>query len=51
MITIRKKYRLTKWSILCQPKDQGGMRIMNIGVQNEYLLNKWLYMPINEDGL
>jgi hypothetical protein len=23
----KKKYRLTKWSIICQPKDQGGLGI------------------------
>jgi hypothetical protein len=26
----KKKYRLAKWEILCQLKDQGGMRIMDI---------------------
>jgi hypothetical protein len=24
----KKKYRLAKWSILCQPKDQGGLEFM-----------------------
>jgi hypothetical protein len=47
----KKKYRLAKWSILCQPKDQDGVGIMNIAVQNECLLSKWLYKLINEEGL
>jgi hypothetical protein len=36
----KKKYRLTKWSIMCQPKDQGGLGIQNLEVQNECLLSK-----------
>jgi hypothetical protein len=26
----KRKYRLTKWSILCQPKDQSGLEIHNL---------------------
>jgi hypothetical protein len=47
----KKKYRLVKWDILCQPKDQGGMGIMNIDIQNQCLLSKWLYELINEQGI
>jgi hypothetical protein len=36
-----KKYRLTKWNIICQPKDQGGLGIQNIDIHNHCLLNKW----------
>ena len=28
----KKKYRLLKWEILCLPKDQGGLGIMNLEV-------------------
>jgi hypothetical protein len=42
----KKKYKLTKWNIVCQPKDQGGLRI-----QNQCMLSKWLFKLINEDGL
>jgi hypothetical protein len=31
----QKKYRLTKWSILCQPKEQGGLGIQNLDIQNK----------------
>jgi hypothetical protein len=47
----KKKYILAKWDILCQPKDYGGMRIMNIDVQNRCMLSKWLYKLINENGI
>jgi hypothetical protein len=47
----KKKYRLTKWSIMCQPNNQGGLRIQNLEIQNECLLSKWLFKLINEDGL
>jgi hypothetical protein len=46
----KKKYRLTKWSIMCQPKDQGGLGIQNLEIQNVCLLSKWLFKLINEDG-
>jgi len=47
----KKKYRLAKWSIICQPKEIGGLGIKNIDVQNKCLLSKWLFKLINEDGV
>ncbi|WVZ90587.1 hypothetical protein U9M48_036874, partial [Paspalum notatum var. saurae] len=47
----KKKYRLTKWDILCLLKDQGGMGIRNLEVQNVCLLSKWLFKLINEEGI
>jgi hypothetical protein len=47
----RKKYRLAKWDIICQPKEQGGLGIKNIEIQNKCLLSKWLFKLFNEDGL
>lgn len=47
----KKKYRLARWNIVCQPKDQGGLGIQNIDIQNQCLLSKWLFKLINEDGL
>jgi hypothetical protein len=28
----KKKYRLSKWEILCLPKDQGDLSIMNLEI-------------------
>jgi hypothetical protein len=47
----KKKYRLTKHDILCLPKDQGGLGILNLEVQNIFFLSKWLYKLINEDEI
>jgi hypothetical protein len=47
----KKKYRLVKWDIICQPKDVGGLGIKNIDLQNKCLLSKWLFKLINEDGI
>jgi hypothetical protein len=47
----KKNYRLTKWNIVCQPKDQGGIGIQNLDTQNQCLLSKWFFKLINEDGL
>ena len=47
----KKKYRLTKWGILCTPKDQGGLGILNLHVQNRCLLSKWLFKLINDEGM
>ena len=47
----KKKYRLAKWSILCTPKDQGGLGILNLELQNKCLLSKWLFKLINGEGV
>jgi hypothetical protein len=36
----KKKYRLTRWNIICQLKDQEGLGIHNIDIQNKCLLSK-----------
>jgi hypothetical protein len=36
---------------MCQLKDQGGLGIQNLEIQNECMLSKWLFKLINEDGL
>ena len=46
-----KKYRLTKWSMVCRPKDQGGLGIHDLQVKNEALLSKWLFKLLTEDGV
>ena len=43
----KKKYRLVKWEIMCQPKDQGGLEIQNLEIQNKCLLSKRLFKLLN----
>jgi hypothetical protein len=47
----KKKYKLARWNIICQPKVQGGLGILNIDVQNKCPLSKWLFKLVNEEGL
>jgi hypothetical protein len=47
----KKKYRLTKWSVVCRPKDQGGLGIQDLEVNNTTLLGKWLFRLLTEDGV
>ena len=46
----KRKYRLAKWDILCQPKEQGGLGIQNLELKNIALLSKWLYRQLTTDG-
>ena len=46
----KRKYRLAKWDILCQPMDQGGLGIHNLELKNIALLSKWLYHLLTTDG-
>jgi hypothetical protein len=46
-----EKYRLGKWSILCEPKDQGGLRILDLNTKNIALLSKWIYKLLTSDGM
>jgi hypothetical protein len=50
-MSIRKIYRLTKWSVICQPKELRGPRVKNLDIQNQCLLPNWLFKLINEDGI
>ena len=47
----KNKYRLTKWSIICRPRDQGGLGIEVLELKNKCLLSKWLYKLMNEEGV
>ena len=47
----KHKYRLAKWDILCRPKDQGGLGILNLQLQNKCLLAKWLVNLLNTNGI
>ena len=46
---MRKKYRLTKWSVVCRSKDQGGLGVHDLEVKNRDLLGKWLARLLMED--
>ncbi len=39
---------MTRWDIICQPKDQGGLGVHNLEIQNQCLLSKWMFKLINE---
>jgi hypothetical protein len=47
---IKHNYRLSKWDILCRPKDQGGLGILNLQLQNKFLLVKWLVNLLTQMG-
>ena len=47
----KRKYRLAKWDILGQPKDQGGLEIHNLELKNIALLSKWLYRLLTTEGI
>jgi hypothetical protein len=47
----KKKYRLTKWSVICCPKDQGGLGVQDLEIKNRALLGKWLARLLTEDGV
>lgn len=46
-----KKYRLVKWSILCNPKSVGGLGIIGLETKNRSPLSKWLVRLLNEEGI
>ncbi|WVZ75254.1 hypothetical protein U9M48_023328 [Paspalum notatum var. saurae] len=46
----KRKYRLARWNILCQPKDQGGLGIHDLNIKNTALLSKWLFKLLTSDG-
>jgi hypothetical protein len=43
-------YRFARWDILCRPKDQGGLGILDLQLQNKCLLSKWLVNLLNTEG-
>jgi hypothetical protein len=45
-----KKYPLVKWSVVCCPKDQGGLGIHDLEVKNTSPLDKWLFKLLTKDG-
>jgi hypothetical protein len=49
MVILKKKYRPTKWNIICQSKEVGGLGIANLVIKNICLFNNWLFKLLNED--
>jgi hypothetical protein len=47
----KKKYRLVKWSVVCRPKDHGGLGVHDLEVKNSSLLGKWLFKRLTENGV
>jgi hypothetical protein len=47
----KKTYILTRWNIICWPKDQGGLGIKVLDNKNSCLLSKWLLKLLNEKGM
>ena len=47
----KRKYRLARWNIVCQPKELGGLGVSNLAIKNTSLLSKWLFKLLNEDGM
>jgi hypothetical protein len=47
----KKKYRLTRWNILCRPRDKGRLGIEVLELKNKCLLSKWLFKLLNEDSV
>jgi hypothetical protein len=50
-IVRKTKYRLTKWSVICRPKDQGRLGVHDLEVKNRAPPGKWLARLITEDGV
>ena len=47
----KRKYRLTKWNIICRPKEQGGLGVEVLELKNKCLLSKWLYKILHGEGV
>ena len=47
----KKKYHLVNWQQVCQPKDQGGLGVLDLNIMNICLLCKWIWKIENEEGL
>ncbi|WVZ51173.1 LOW QUALITY PROTEIN: hypothetical protein U9M48_002338 [Paspalum notatum var. saurae] len=40
--------KIIKWPLICQPREHGGLGVMNLDIQNKSLLSKWLFKLCNE---
>ena len=47
----KRKYPLTKWNIVCKPKDRGGLGIEVLKLMNKCSLGKWMFKLFYEEGV
>jgi hypothetical protein len=47
----KRKYRLSKWNIICRQNDQGGLGIEVVEIRNRCQLCKWPFKLLNEEGV
>ena len=45
-----RKYHLGQWPVICSPKDQGGLGVLDLDLMNKTLLGKWIWKLENEEG-
>ena len=47
----KKKTPLAAWEMVCKPKAQGGLGVMDLTVQNNYLLMKHIHKFYNKANI
>jgi hypothetical protein len=47
----QKKYHLVDWRLVCSPKYQGGLGVLDLHKMNEALLAKWIWNLENSNGV
>ena len=46
---LNRRHWLTKWNIVCRPKDQEGLGVVVLDLKNNCLLSKWHLKFMNEE--
>jgi hypothetical protein len=49
VVNTKKKYKLTRWNIICRPTDQGGLGIEVLDIKNRCFLCKWPFKLLTEE--
>jgi hypothetical protein len=50
-VVIVKNNHLADWKLVCSPRDQGGLGVLDLHKMNEALLAKWIWNLENSNGL
>lgn len=45
-----RKYHLVNWPLVCSPRDQGGLGILDLEIMNCAMLGEWIWRLENERG-